>query len=142
MPRTSVADPLADLSVSSISVRETVAVMPRSAKAEEPGSTSFALVCASMCDSSVERVGSTSGRANWLKSSHLFATGATKTQPGSDEPSSGLLHDLAVELEPAAGAEVLDDVPVHLADVLAADLGEAVAEREVHGPVDLLVEER
>src|SRR3954464_13204698 len=141
MSRTSVADPLADRSVSSISVRETVAVMPRSANAEEPGSTSFAFVCASMCDSSVEGVGSTSGRASQPRSSHLFATGATKIESGSDEPAPGLLHDLAVELEPAVGAEVLDDVPVHLDNVLAAALREAVAERQVNGSVDLLVEE-
>src|SRR5206468_299636 len=60
----------------------------------------------------------------------------------SDQPFSALLHDLSVQFKPSALAQVLDDVPMHLADVLAADLGEAVAERQVDGAVDLLVEER
>src|SRR2546430_16292215 len=59
-----------------------------------------------------------------------------------DQPFSALLHDLSIQFEPPALAQVLDDVPVHLADVLAADLGEAVAQRQVDGAVDLLVEER
>src|SRR5207237_6495565 len=62
--------------------------------------------------------------------------------PASDQPLSGFLNDLAVQLEPAAAAEVLDDVPVELADVLAAHLRQAVPEREMDGAVDLLVEER
>src|SRR4029450_9994759 len=59
-----------------------------------------------------------------------------------NQPAAALLDDLAVELDPAAVSQVLDDVPVHLADVRAADLRQAVAEREVGGAVDLLVEER
>src|SRR5262245_43995785 len=59
-----------------------------------------------------------------------------------NQPAAALLDDLAVELDPAALPQVLDDVPVQLADVGASDLGQAVAEREVRGAVDLLVEER
>src|SRR5436305_13122463 len=60
----------------------------------------------------------------------------------SDQPASVLLDDLAVELDPPAVAEVLDDVPVQRRLVLSAQVGEAEAERHVHGAVDLLVEER
>src|SRR5437899_381590 len=59
-----------------------------------------------------------------------------------DEPAAALLDELAVELQLSALAQVLDDVPVELADVLAAYLRQAVPEREVDGAVDLLVEER
>src|SRR5581483_11720541 len=48
----------------------------------------------------------------------------------------------AVDLDPAALAEVLDDVPVDRALVRAADRRVARAEREVDRPVHLLVEER
>src|ERR671927_258102 len=41
--------------------------------------------------------------------------------------------------DPPSG--LLDDIPVDLADVLAADLGKTVSEREMDGAVDLLVEE-
>src|SRR5918999_1180232 len=57
----------------------------------------------------------------------------------SDQPASVLLHRLAVELEPAAGAQVLDDVPVHGAHIRAAEEREAVADGDVGGAVDLLV---
>src|SRR2546427_9854588 len=59
-----------------------------------------------------------------------------------DEPAAALLDELAVELQLSALAQVLDDVPVELADVLAAYLRQAVPEREVDGAVDLLVEKR
>src|SRR5689334_1418537 len=62
---------------------------------------------------------------------------------GSRAPAAGFLNGLSVELDPAAlGAHLLDDVPVDLADVRAADLGQPVAERQVDGAVHLLVEER
>src|SRR5581483_8653051 len=60
----------------------------------------------------------------------------------SEPPLPVLLDELAVALDPAVGAQVLDHVPVERAHVRAADEGEPVADREVHGPVDLLVEER
>src|SRR5581483_5800381 len=57
-------------------------------------------------------------------------------RPGDlPHPSTVLLDDLAVQLDPPAAAELLDHVPVDRAPVLAAD------EREA-GAVDLLVEER
>src|ERR687887_650545 len=59
-----------------------------------------------------------------------------------DKPLSALLDDFTVELDLSALPEVLDDVPVELADVLPADLGETVSEREMDRAVDLLVEER
>src|SRR5262249_11316502 len=57
------------------------------------------------------------------------------------EPLPVLLDDLAVELDAAAVPEVLDHVPVDGALVLAADLREAGADRQVDRPLDLLVEE-
>src|SRR4029078_6087611 len=67
----------------------------------------------------------------------------TMVAKGSRAPAAGFLNGLPVELDAAAvGAHLLDDVPVDLADVVAPDLRQAVPEREVDGPVDLLVEER
>src|SRR5919108_1896905 len=60
----------------------------------------------------------------------------------SELPLTVFLHNLAVALDPPALPEVLDHVPVHGADVLAADRGETRADREVDRPVHLLVEER
>src|SRR6476646_4227307 len=60
-----------------------------------------------------------------------------------DQPAAAFLHGFAVQLDARAlVAHLLDDVPVELADVRAAHVGQAVAEREVDGAVDLLVEER
>src|SRR5262245_25433826 len=59
-----------------------------------------------------------------------------------DRPGAVLLHDLAVEVDLSARAQVLDDVPVDVALVRPAELGQAVSEREVDRPVDLLIEER
>src|SRR5215218_6204081 len=57
-------------------------------------------------------------------------------------PGAAFLHDFAVQLDAAAvAAHVLHDVPVDLTLVRAADLREAVAEREMDRAVDLLVEE-
>src|SRR5205085_7650235 len=47
-----------------------------------------------------------------------------------------------VELDPAAVPQVLDHVPVNGADVLSPDERKAVADCEMDGAVDLLVEER
>src|SRR4030095_14067215 len=56
-------------------------------------------------------------------------------------PRGAFLPDFAVQFDAAAvAAHVLDDVPVDLAVVRAAHLGEAVAQRQVDGAVDLLVE--
>src|SRR5581483_8500709 len=64
-------------------------------------------------------------------------------RPGDlPHPSTVLLDDLAVQLDPPAAAELLDHVPVDRAPVLAADEREAGADREMDGAVDLLVEER
>src|SRR3954468_14049620 len=59
---------------------------------------------------------------------------------GSGDPDAVFLHDLAVELDASAETEVLHDVPVDRRDVRAADVVEAVTEREVDGAVHLLVE--
>ena len=58
----------------------------------------------------------------------------------SGRPAPLFLHDLTVELDPAAPVQVLDDVPVDLADVRAARLGQPVTKRQMDGAVDLLVE--
>src|SRR5581483_4771489 len=60
----------------------------------------------------------------------------------SDQPAAVLLHRLAVELDPTARAQVLDDVPVDRALVRAAGERVARAERQVDRPRHLLVEER
>src|SRR5687768_4670224 len=60
----------------------------------------------------------------------------------SERPHAVLLHHLAVELDPAARAQVLDDVPVDRRLVLAAEIGHPVSERDVDRAVHLLVEER
>src|SRR5207253_6519215 len=59
-----------------------------------------------------------------------------------EQPVAAPLDQLPVEVELASAADVLDDVPVDRADVRAAEEGEAVADGEVDGAVDLLVEER
>src|SRR5438132_2277509 len=148
MSRTSIAGPSADLSVSSISVRETVVVTPRSANADAPASTSFALCCASISTPSVVRWTQPLDEppADDLPTGSAYEQTWRKRLPPRrallNEPAAGFLHDLAVELEAAAAAQVLDDVPVHLADVLAADFRQAVSQRKMDRPVDLLVEER
>ena len=68
--------------------------------------------------------------------------GGGSVRAESVQPRPVLLHDLAVELDPPALAQVLDDVPVDRALVRAAEPRDARAEREVDGAVDLLVEER
>ena len=60
-------------------------------------------------------------------------------QPRKKRPSCWTRSPSASE--PAALAQVADEVPVQRADVLAARLGIRAAEREVHRPADLLVEE-
>src|SRR5579871_6342130 len=55
-------------------------------------------------------------------------------------PDAVLLHDAAVELDPAALPQVLHDVPVDVRLVAAAEVGEARSEGDVDGAVDLLVE--
>src|SRR4029078_785950 len=60
----------------------------------------------------------------------------------SEQPAAALLHDLAVAEKLPARTQVFDHVPVDDAVVLAAELGEAGADREMDGAVDLLVEER
>src|SRR5262245_23320695 len=58
-------------------------------------------------------------------------------------PGSAFLHDFPVQFDAAAvEAHVLDDVPMDLAVVRSSHLGKAVAERQVDGAVDLLVEQR
>src|SRR5207244_11407151 len=66
---------------------------------------------------------------------------ARRARP-SDTPLAVLLDELAVDPELAPAAQVLDHVPVDGAPVAAAEVGEAGADREVDGAVDLLVEER
>ena len=58
-----------------------------------------------------------------------------------DQPGAVALHDFTVDAQLAAGAQVLDHVPVHGALVLAAGVRVARAHREVHRAGDLLVEE-
>src|SRR5262249_12908460 len=60
----------------------------------------------------------------------------------SDQPAAVFLDDLAVADELPAGSQVFDHVPVDDALVLAPQLGEPGADREVDRAVDLLVEER
>src|SRR5437870_3478166 len=60
----------------------------------------------------------------------------------SGYPLPRLLHDAPVELDATALPHVFDDVPVDRADVGPAEVREAAADRQVDGPVDLLVEER
>src|SRR5581483_11247857 len=58
-----------------------------------------------------------------------------------DQPGPVLLDDLAVQLDPPALAQILDQVPVERADVLAADVRVALTERHVDRAGHLLVEE-
>ena len=60
---------------------------------------------------------------------------------GLDQPGAVALDELAVDGDLAARTEVFDHVPVDGALVLAARVGVARADREVHGAGDLLVEE-
>src|SRR5947208_372595 len=60
----------------------------------------------------------------------------------SEQPAPVLLDDVAVAQELPAWTQVLDHVPMDDAFVLAAERGEARADRQVDGPVDLLIEER
>ena len=60
---------------------------------------------------------------------------------GSRRNAPGLPDELAVRVDLALRAQVADHVPVEPGRVLAAGLGEARAEREVHRAADLLVEE-
>src|SRR3954451_11594460 len=57
-------------------------------------------------------------------------------------PDAVLLHELALDVELAAAAQILDHVPMHGALVLPADHREAVAHRKVDRSLDLLVEQR
>src|SRR5579884_1268806 len=58
----------------------------------------------------------------------------------SDRPGAVRLHHLPVDVQLAACTQVLDDVPVNRARVLAPGECVRAAEREVDRPVDLLVE--
>src|SRR5581483_6466037 len=62
------------------------------------------------------------------------------SRASSDPPGAVLLDETAVDVDPAVRAQVLDDVPVDRARVRAARGGVRVADREMHGAVDLLVE--
>src|SRR4029453_1319062 len=64
------------------------------------------------------------------------------TRRGLERPLAVLLHDLAVELDPAPVPQVLDHVPVGRALVRSTDHWNAGADRQVNRPVYLLVEER
>src|SRR5439155_1851787 len=55
-------------------------------------------------------------------------------------PASVLLHEHAVRVELPVAAKILDDVPVDAAHIRAAGGAVGVADREVDGAVDLLVE--
>src|SRR6266508_2009660 len=59
---------------------------------------------------------------------------------GSIGPNAVFLDDLAVQFDAAAGAQVLDDVPVDGRLVRALEEFEPPAERDVDGAVHLLVE--
>ncbi len=63
-------------------------------------------------------------------------------EAGLDQPAAVFLHELAVQLDPAAFPQVLDDVSVNRRLVRPAQVGEPVSDRDVHRAVDLLVEER
>src|ERR1700748_641303 len=58
------------------------------------------------------------------------------------EEATGTPDEIAVGVDLALLAQIADKVPVQRRLVLRAEVGEAGAEREVHGPADLLVEER
>src|SRR5439155_17372332 len=101
---------------------------------------------------------STSGRASGVARTDTCHPGCTPTHRSTsrraysstrgsrmrrgEHPLAVPLHDLAVEVQLPAAAQVLDDVPVDRAVVRPARDGVAAPEREVHGAVDLLVEER
>jgi hypothetical protein len=58
-------------------------------------------------------------------------------------PGTLALDDDAVEIDPTPRqAEILDEIPVDRRLIDAAEIGVAVADGEVHGPVHLLVEQR
>src|SRR4051812_40382406 len=61
-------------------------------------------------------------------------------ESGSDLPGAVLLDELAVGVQLTAGAQVFDDVPVDRARVRATRERVRVADGEMHGAVDLLVE--
>src|SRR5918994_5618692 len=75
------------------------------------------------------------------KSSAQLGSWSTSST-NSELPLTVFLNDLAVALDAAAVAQVLDHVPVDGADVLAADGREAGTDGEVDRAVHLLVEER
>src|SRR5439155_18680733 len=81
---------------------------------------------------------SPSGISAQVASATCAITGRTSLL---DEPGAVLLDDLAVQLDPAAASEVLDQIPVERADVLPADVRIALPDRDVHRPGHLLVEE-
>src|SRR5678815_4967210 len=58
----------------------------------------------------------------------------------SVDPDAVFLDDLAVQLDAAAGAQVLDDVPVDGGRVRTPEVLEASAERDVDGAVHFFVE--
>src|SRR4029453_16640182 len=66
----------------------------------------------------------------------------SETSTRSEGPLTVFLDDVAVALDAAAVAEVLDHVPVDARLVLAADRRDPRANREMDRPVHLLVEER
>src|SRR5439155_5009952 len=69
-------------------------------------------------------------------------SGSRRTLPGRslDRPGPVSLHEPAVGVQLAVGAQVLDDVPVDRAAVRPAGERVRVADREMDGAVDLLVE--
>src|SRR5581483_12226014 len=71
----------------------------------------------------------------------LSDTSGECPQTRLDQPGAVLLDDVAVQLDAPAAAQVLDHVPVERADVLAADVRVALAERHVDRAGHLLVEE-
>src|SRR4030095_6047186 len=69
------------------------------------------------------------------------AGGRTPAAPyGLVDPDAVVLDDLAVQFDVAAGAQVLDDVPVDSGRVRAPEVFEASAERDVDGAVHFFVE--
>src|SRR5690348_18070530 len=69
---------------------------------------------------------------------HLFGV----KRAGSERQEASVpVDELAVRVDLAARAEVADHVPVQRRAVRAAALGIRGAEREMHRPADLLVEE-
>src|SRR5439155_18278590 len=66
---------------------------------------------------------------------------ADRRRRPSDEPLPVLLDGLAVQLDPAAAAELLDHVPMDGALVRPAQVAESLADGAMDRALDLLVEE-